>query len=132
MAPSASNGGSYVEIPHSRAGAAIAFATPALADWYIVHAPDRHCRVVERYVPAGDHDMVRVGPLRFGTRDEAEHEIRTVCRDNGYYREERSEHRREGDIPVDAVQQQPETAPIALAIASRRPRTPGRASALGS
>ena len=77
------------------AGAAIAFATPALADWYIVHGPDRHCRVVERYVPGEEHDMVRVGPLRFGTRGEAEHEIRTVCRDNGYYREERSEHRRE-------------------------------------
>jgi len=81
------------------AGALVAFATPALADWYIVHGPDRHCRVVERYVPGEERDVVRVGPLRFGTRDEAEREIRTVCRDNGYYREERGmrEERREQD-----------------------------------
>jgi hypothetical protein len=78
------------------AGAAsIAFSTPALADWYIVHGPDRHCRVVERFVPGEEHGIIRVGPLRFGTRGEAEREIRTVCQDNGYYREERREHRRE-------------------------------------
>ncbi|MFY9639902.1 MAG: hypothetical protein WCD20_00375 [Rhodomicrobium sp.] len=81
------------------AGAFVFFATPALADWYIVHGPDRHCRVVERYVPGEDHTIVRVGPLRFGTRDEAEHEISTVCHDNGYYREEhgmREEHKAPG------------------------------------
>ena len=32
--------------------------------------------------------FVRVGPLHFGTRDEAESQVRVVCRDNGYYREE--------------------------------------------
>ena len=61
--------------------------------------PSRHCRVVERYVPGEDHTIVRVGPLRFGTRDEAEHEISTVCHDNGYYREEhgmREEHKAPG------------------------------------
>ena len=78
------------------AGMVFALSAPAFADWYIVHGPDRHCRVVERYVPGEEHDIVRVGPLSFGTRDEAEHEIRTVCRDNGYYVEERSEHRHEG------------------------------------
>ena len=67
------------------AGTLIAFAAPALADYYIVHGPDRHCRVVER-VPE-DHTFIRVGPLRFGTRDEAERQVRVVCRDNGYYRE---------------------------------------------
>ncbi len=79
------------------AGAFMFFATPALADWYIVHGPDRHCRVVERYVPGEERDIVRVGPLRFGTRNEAEREVRTVCRDNGYYREEQGkrEERRE-------------------------------------
>jgi hypothetical protein len=77
------------------AGAAAFFATPALADYYIVHGPDRHCRVVERYEPGGD--LVRVGPLRFGTQDEAERDLKVVCRDNGYYREEqgrREEHGR--------------------------------------
>jgi hypothetical protein len=79
------------------AGVAVAFAVPAMAeDYYIVHGPDRHCRVVER-VPE-DHTFVRVGPLRFGSRDEAERQVRVVCRDNGYYREEeRREERRERD-----------------------------------
>jgi hypothetical protein len=67
------------------------FASPAFADYYIVHGPDRHCRVVERWTPE-DRDLIRVGPLRFGTRDEAEHDLKVVCRDNGYYREE-VEHR---------------------------------------
>jgi hypothetical protein len=71
------------------AGMLVAFAAPAFADYYIVHGPDRQCRVVERYVQGEDRDIVRVGPLRFGTRDEAERQVRVVCRDNGYYREER-------------------------------------------
>jgi len=69
-----------------------AVSTPALADsFYIVHGPDRHCRVVER-IPE-DHTFVRVGPLSFGTRDEAEHQLRVICRDNGYYSEEREVRR---------------------------------------
>jgi hypothetical protein len=75
------------------AGACLFLATPALADYYIVHGPDRHCYVTERYTPGGD--LVRVGPLSFGTRGDAEREIVKVCRDNGYYREERSERRRD-------------------------------------
>jgi hypothetical protein len=71
------------------AGMLVAFAAPAFADYYIVHGPDRQCRVVDRYVPGEDHDIVRVGPLRFGTRDEAERQVRVVCRENGYYREGR-------------------------------------------
>jgi hypothetical protein len=67
-------------------GALTVLSAPAFADYYIVHGPDRHCRVVER-VPEGG-SFVRVGPLHFGTRDEAESQVRVVCRDNGYYREE--------------------------------------------
>jgi hypothetical protein len=73
------------------AGMLAAFATPVFADYYIVHGPDRHCRVVERYEPGTD--LIRVGPLRFGTRDEAERQVRVICKDNGYYREEREERR---------------------------------------
>ena len=47
-------------------GALTMLSAPAFADYYIVHGPDRHCRVVER-VPEGG-DFVRVGPLHFGTR----------------------------------------------------------------
>jgi hypothetical protein len=67
-------------------GTLTVLSAPAFADYYIVHGPDRHCRVVER-VPEGG-SFVRVGPLHFGTREEAEGQVRVVCRDNGYYREE--------------------------------------------
>jgi hypothetical protein len=65
----------------------ISIAAPAMADYYIVHGADRHCRVVERYVPGEARDIVRVGPLSFGTRDEAERQVRVVCHDGGYYRD---------------------------------------------
>jgi hypothetical protein len=74
-------------------GALTVITAPAFADYYIVHGPDRHCRVVER-LPE-DNTFVRVGPLRFSTRDEAERDVSVVCRDNGYYREE-AERREEG------------------------------------
>jgi hypothetical protein len=80
-------------------GAVTTLTAPALADYYIVHGPDRHCRVVERYHP-GDREIVRIGPLSFRDRSEAEREIQVICKD-GYYREEarrgeRREERREG------------------------------------
>ena len=71
-----------------------AFSAPAWAgEYYIVHGQDRHCNVVER-IPEG-HDFIRVGPLSFGTRDEAESQVKVVCSDNGYYRdqERHEEHR---------------------------------------
>ncbi len=75
-------------------GITAALSAPALADeYYIVHGPDRHCRVVER-IPE-DKTIVRVGPLAFKSRDEAERQLKVVCRDNGYYREEREERRRD-------------------------------------
>ncbi len=74
------------------AGTLVAFAAPAFAEYYIVHGPDRHCRVVER-VPE-DRTFVRVGPLSFGTRDDAERQVRVICRDGYYPDEERREERR--------------------------------------
>ena len=76
-------------------GAFVAFAAPAMAgEYYIVHGHDRHCDVVER-VPEG-HDFIRIGPLSFGSRDEAERHVKVVCSDNGYYRDEEGrEERRE-------------------------------------
>ena len=67
-------------------GALTVLSGPAFADYYIVHGADRHCRVVER-VPDGG-SFVRVGPLQFGTREEAEGQVHVVCRDDGYYRDE--------------------------------------------
>ena len=81
------------QILHSGDGALTIASAPAFADYYIVHGPDRHCRVVER-IPEGG-DLVRVGPLHFGTYEEAEGQVRVVCHDNGYYREEARRERNE-------------------------------------
>ena len=67
-------------------GAVIAFTAPALADYYIVQGPGPHCRVVERYNPR-DREIVRIGPLSFRDRAEAEREIRVICHES-YYPEE--------------------------------------------
>lgn len=75
-------------------GVLVTFAAPVWAgEYYIVHGQDRHCKVVER-LPEG-HEFIRVGPLSFGARDDAERQVRVVCSDNGRYRdEERREERR--------------------------------------
>jgi hypothetical protein len=70
-------------------------AAPAFADgYYIVRGPDKHCRVVEK-IPEG-REFIRVGPLSFGTRDEAERQVKVVCRDadGGVVVRERQEERR--------------------------------------
>jgi hypothetical protein len=75
-------------------GVFAALAAPAMAgEYYIVHGHDRHCNVVER-IPEGN-EFIRIGPLSFGSRDESERQVRVVCSDNGYYRDEqrREEHR---------------------------------------
>jgi hypothetical protein len=76
-------------------GTLAALSTSASAEYYIVHGSDRHCRVVERFVPGEERDLVRVGPLSFGAREEAERQVRVVCRDNGYYRDDERAERRE-------------------------------------
>jgi hypothetical protein len=67
-------------------GAVIALTGPALADYYIVHGPDRRCRVVETYIPR-DREIVRIGPFSFRDREEAEREVRVICHE-GYYPDE--------------------------------------------
>ena len=67
-------------------GALTVLSAPAYADYYIVHGSDRHCRVVEHYDPH-DHELIRIGPLSFSTRDEAEREVKVICHDDGYYRD---------------------------------------------
>ncbi len=74
-------------------GTLVALAAPATAgEYYIVHGQDRRCNVVER-VPES-HEIIRVGPLSFSTRDEAERQVKVVCRDNGYYRDEEKREER--------------------------------------
>jgi hypothetical protein len=55
-------------------------STPVMAqEYYIVRGPDKECRVVESRPT--ESTVVQVGPLAFTTRDEAEREIRVVCKE---------------------------------------------------
>lgn len=58
---------------------AVAAATPASAEYYIVRGPDENCKIVE--TQPSDATFVQVGPLSLATRDDAEREIRVVCKD---------------------------------------------------
>jgi hypothetical protein len=66
---------------------ALATAAPALsalpafsAEYYIVRGPDKKCKIVE--TKPVDTTIVQVGPLAFKTRDDAEREIRVVCKED--------------------------------------------------
>jgi hypothetical protein len=76
-------------------GGVIVLTAPAFADYSIVQGPDGHCRVVENYRPR-NRNTVRIGPLSFRDRAEAEREIKVVCADGySYEGQTRSEERRE-------------------------------------
>jgi hypothetical protein len=58
----------------------LCLATPVMAqEYYIVRGPEKDCRVVE--TRPTDTTIVQVGPLAFKTRDEAEREVRVVCKE---------------------------------------------------
>jgi hypothetical protein len=64
-------------------GAALAalVITPSLADYYIVQASTKRCRIVEeRHAPGVG---VVIGGVGFGVRTEAETRMRTECRETG-------------------------------------------------
>jgi hypothetical protein len=62
------------------AGFALVASAPAMAqEYYIVRGPEKDCRIVESRPT--DTTIVQVGPLAFKTRDEAEREIRVVCKE---------------------------------------------------
>lgn len=61
-------------------GALLGLSTAASADYYVVREKSsRDCKVVETR-PAGD-TWIQVGPVGFATRDEAEREIKVICRE---------------------------------------------------
>jgi hypothetical protein len=56
-------------------------SAPAFAaEYYVVRGPDKRCRVVESK-PA-DTTIVQVGPMAFVTRDEAESQVRVLCKED--------------------------------------------------
>jgi hypothetical protein len=58
---------------------ALAAATPALAaEFYVVRGPDKKCVVVEKR-PV-DTKMVVIGDRAFVTREEAEKQLKVICK----------------------------------------------------
>lgn len=59
---------------------ASALSAPAFStEYYVVRGPDKKCRVVE--TKPVDATIVQVGPLAFVTKDEAESQVRVLCKD---------------------------------------------------
>jgi hypothetical protein len=57
---------------------ALLVATPAFAEWFIVRGPDKQCRVVE--TRPTDKTIVVIGDKAYITREEAERQVKIVCR----------------------------------------------------
>ncbi len=56
-------------------------SAPAFADeYYVVRGPDQRCKVVE--TRPVEKSIVQVGPLAFVTREEAESQLRVLCKDD--------------------------------------------------
>jgi hypothetical protein len=61
------------------AAGALVVASPAYAEWFIVRGPDKQCRVVE--TRPTDKKIVIIGDKAYVTRDEAERQVKIVCRE---------------------------------------------------
>jgi hypothetical protein len=58
----------------------VAISTPALAaEYFVVRGPDKKCKVVE--TRPTDKTLVVIGDRAYVSRDEAEKQIKVVCKD---------------------------------------------------
>ena len=55
----------------------LAFANPALANWWIVRAADGKCLVVD--VEPSGNDVAKVGKDVYQTQQQAEAKVKTLC-----------------------------------------------------
>jgi hypothetical protein len=58
----------------------LAFASPAVANWWIVRAPDGKCLVVD-VEPSGS-DVAKVGKDVYQTQQQAEAGLKTLCKED--------------------------------------------------
>ena len=58
----------------------LAFANPALANWWIVRAADGKCLVVD-VEPSGS-DVAKVGKDVYQTQQQAEAKVKTLCKED--------------------------------------------------
>ncbi|HVY44055.1 MAG: hypothetical protein ACM31O_08100 [Bacteroidota bacterium] len=52
--------------------------SPALADFYIVRGADKTCKVVD--AKPADKSVTVIGDKAYKTKDEAEKQVKTVCK----------------------------------------------------
>ncbi len=61
-------------------GSIFAASLPANADYYVVREKTtKKCKIVEK--EPHDDVLVRVGPVAFKTRDEADRQIKIICKE---------------------------------------------------
>jgi hypothetical protein len=61
-------------------GFLLAFANPALANWWVVRAADGKCLVVD-VEPSGS-DVAKVGKEVYQTQEQAEAEVKILCKED--------------------------------------------------
>ena len=59
----------------------LAFVDPALANWWIVRAADNKCLVVDMEPSVSDKDITKVGKDVYPTREQAEADVKKVCKE---------------------------------------------------
>lgn len=58
----------------------LAFASPALANWWIVRSADGKCLVVD--VEPSGNDTAKIGKEIYQTQQQAEAQIKTLCKED--------------------------------------------------
>jgi SepF-like predicted cell division protein (DUF552 family) len=59
----------------------LAFADPALANWWIVRSSDKTCLVVDMQPTGNDKTVTKLGKEVYQTREEAEADVKRLCKD---------------------------------------------------
>ena len=60
----------------------LAFADPALANWWIVRAADEKCLVVDMEPSGNDKNVTKVGKDVYQTREQAEADVKKFCKES--------------------------------------------------
>ena len=60
----------------------VAFADPALANWWIVRASDEKCLVVDIEPTGSDKAVTKVGKDVYQTPQEAEADVKRLCKES--------------------------------------------------
>lgn len=58
------------------------FVDPAYAKWWIVRAADNKCLVVDIEPSGNDKDITKVGKDVYQTREQAEADVKRVCKED--------------------------------------------------